>query len=296
MVATLAQPKDILTGPSARLTTCEQIYYWIENFPTLSACNLARSDAIGDGWLASNGWYNCEQLATGQYQFQYTRKPTTARGSPVVGQSSGYAPGGDIVALEKMTPDSVVCYIQEQSGSIFRRTGFEQVTAGLNKWNDDVLKSLGYTFKLSEVFAASRACQAAVGDPFIPNKVPASAFYPSMRLKDDAQGNGGESEILSGTMPQCLFNLPIFEVGNPVLDQWCRTHMGEEQTGQGWKQGNRPCSDDLEWWAIQSDTKVCASNQGSYQSPVAGSTPRISRAGLFSARARSLHRAVSRME
>ncbi len=256
---------------SAELTFENQFYYWIQDFPTSSACTKARQDAISDGWLASNGWYNCKRLDSGQYQLQYTRKPTTARGFADVSQNGRYYPGGDVVALEHIPNSDRGCYVQERSGSILRRTGFDQVTAGLNKWNDGVLSTLGYGFKLDEVFAASQSCQTAMGDPFIPNKAPRNAFYPPMRLKDNTQG-GGESEILSGTLPPCLFNLPIFEVGRSDLNNWCKNHMGEMRGSPGWYQGNEACGDELEWWAIQSDTKLCGSNQGDY-APTRDSRP-----------------------
>merc|ERR1711939_256698 len=110
-----------------------------------------------------------------------------------------------------------------------------------------------------------------MGDPFIPNKAPRNAFYPPMRLKDNTQG-GGESEILSGTLPPCLFNLPIFEAGRSDLNNWCKNHMGEMRGSPGWYQGNEACGDELEWWAIQSDTKLCGSNQGDY-APTRDSRP-----------------------
>jgi hypothetical protein len=173
---------------------------------------------------------------------------------------------GDIVALEAAprVPADGNCWVQERSGNIFRNEGFQQNTAGLNKWNDGLLAELLYDFKLNDVFDASRACQATMSDPFTPNKSPLNAFYPSLRVEESPPSDGGDGEILSGNLPLCLFNLPIFEVGRSDLDAWCNTHIGSTSGFMHWTRDGDPCGEKLELWAIQSDTKLCGSNQGAY--------------------------------
>ncbi|KAK6375819.1 hypothetical protein LTS17_007641 [Exophiala oligosperma] len=263
--ATMAKVKKYLDAVIFMQYVQQQaFYYWVQNFPSASACTAARDDAVDRNWLAKDGWYNCEQLATGQYQLQYTRKPTTNRGRADANTYTEYDPFGDIVALEP-APEfrAGFCWVQQRSGNAFRDNGFQQNTAGLNKWNDGILGELLYDFKMSDVFGASRACQAAMGDPFTQNKSPRNAFYPSLRVEENPPSDGGDGEILSGKLPLCLFNLPIFEVGRSDLDAWCNNHIGSISRDR-WTKDDDSCGEKLELWAIQSDTKLCGSNQGSY--------------------------------
>lgn len=166
-------------------------------------------------------------------------------------------PFGDILRVTMFPGSSDTCFVQ-------KKTWFEQNSAGLNNFKDDLLKSAGYNFNIGDVYAASVACQNALGDPFADDQPRQGNFYPPMQTKATAD------QILTGSLPMCLFNLPVFGVGDPVKNNWCKYALGGMKgAAGGLRSYYRPdldtCDYDIVYWALQSDNKICLTDQRNYR-------------------------------
>lgn len=173
-----------------------------------------------------------------------------------------------------MAPDSgTLCYVQLRSGDIFKSGGFNQASAGLNKWSDAWLSASGLnTFKLDDVWKASRECQDANGDPFAEDQPRQEGFYPGMQLTDT-------NDILKGTLPKCMFNIPIFSPGdNNRLNWWCGNGLGKMHAGGTGRRSyfqadGYNCDYTLEYWSLESDQKICLTNDRDYISSKRAARP-----------------------
>lgn len=193
------------------------------------------------------------------------RRPTRNRGSAQVVNDLTWNPLGDFVKLTMFPRSTDACFVQERSGNIFGQGGFDQASVGLNNWNDGLLRGAGYNFNMAGIFNAARACQDAVGDPFADDEPRQSAFYPGMRAQATADS------ILSGALPLCLFNVPIFSLGDSNKNAWCTRGIGSMHGAAGGLRSyftpNRdPCDYTLEYWSLQSDTKLCLTDNRNYRS------------------------------
>lgn len=213
---------------------------------------------MGEGWLDSKSWYKCALLPNNQWEFRFARRPTTNRGDAKLVNDKSWNPYGDIVKL-CMLPKTKLgsCFVQERSGNWLKQGGFEQASAALNKWSDSLLTAAGYSFTMDAIFAASRECQDSSGDPFN-----SGSFYPGVALTADSD------TLLSGNLPKCLFNIPIFEVGSGH-DLWCKYNIGGMHGGVSrsyFTSDKETCiaADIPEWWSLQSDTLLCLSPDCSY--------------------------------
>ncbi|KAK4941115.1 hypothetical protein LTR10_018915 [Elasticomyces elasticus] len=251
------------------------IYYWTQQTYSEVECQKFATYAKSKNWLAGNGWYQCQRLPNnGQWEFRMARRPTTTRGNAKVVQVD-WNPYGDIVNIGTVPDkDGRLCYVQERSGNAFDNGGFAQASAALNKWGDDRLKAAGYLFDMSDVFKASRDCQNTLGDPFAPNEPQQALFYPAMQIQSTAD------QILSGVLPKCLFNIPIFQVGEgDTKNDWCKPRIGAMHANVKslyppyFKPDHDPCGSTLELWALQSDTKLCRTDNRDFQSSTGSPKP-----------------------
>lgn len=181
-------------------------------------------------------------------------------------------PFGDFVKITLLPNSADTCFVQERSGNFLKVGGFDQASVALNNWNDGLLRSAGYNFNMGDLYNGARACQDAIGDPFQDDQPRQSAFYPGMRVQATAE------QILSGGLPLCLFNLPIFQLGDAVKDRWCKGGIGSMHGASGglrsyFTPDGNTCDDTLEYWSLQSDNKLCLTDNRNYRSPTWASRP-----------------------
>lgn len=240
------------------LTHPLQIYFWTQALPSESQCQSAATAAKSKGWLASDGWYECANIAAGKWEFRMARRPMRNEGEARVVNDLTWNPFGDILRVAMFPGSTDTCFVQ-------KKTWFEQNSAGLSNYNGDLFTAANYDFKIADVFAGSMACQTALGDPFGVDLPPQSSFYPAMQVQVTAE------KILSGALPLCLFNVPVFQVGDPNRNNWCKYGLGGMHGAAGQLRSYyRPdldtCDYDIVYWALQSDNKICLTDNRNYRS------------------------------
>lgn len=262
----------------------QSVYLWRQHFRTKEDCLSWQNTHYRKQQLTDSNTDWCEQV-NGEWQIRIARLPFKREESlgsrlpkskrmlrgPVI--PAGYPRREESYNAMKIGAPSASS--NNQGSSYVQVLSLQQNSAFFDKWRNANLakarigSSAGSDWlTTSDVADLSAACQDAQGDPFKLANPSRNDLYkaPVMSKYDPNKG--------TQVNPLCLFSLPVLDINDNTLGEWCRANQGvytkrwvfdpEKRLHDYFKASDKVCGEFSDWASL-GDSKICGMGVDGWQ-------------------------------